>query len=189
VGYHRREVKPFWWAHYDRLSAPTDEWAGGRDVFVIDGGHVVEPWHRGSRQRVERRALGLTGSLAVGSSLTTGASVFGVYDPPLPRGWEPKPGTVRVAIDGMTVTGVDVAPCGHDVVRVEQLVREGLVGRSALSIPLTPKPPPPTIRMHAAIVGIAEVIVDALDRGQALTDALPLSAGMDLLRRTPPRPA
>ena len=26
-GYHRREDKPFWWAHFDRLNNPVDEWA------------------------------------------------------------------------------------------------------------------------------------------------------------------
>ncbi len=26
-GYHRREDKPFWWAHFDRLNYPVDEWA------------------------------------------------------------------------------------------------------------------------------------------------------------------
>ena len=26
-GYHRREDKPFWWAHFDRLNFPVDEWA------------------------------------------------------------------------------------------------------------------------------------------------------------------
>ena len=25
-GYHRREDKPFWWAHFDRLNNPVDEW-------------------------------------------------------------------------------------------------------------------------------------------------------------------
>ncbi len=33
-GYHRREDKPFWWAHFDRLNFPVDEWADNTDVFV-----------------------------------------------------------------------------------------------------------------------------------------------------------
>lgn len=32
LGYHRRERKPFWWGHYDRLTHPVDEWADARDT-------------------------------------------------------------------------------------------------------------------------------------------------------------
>ena len=29
-GYHRREDKPYWWAHFDRLNNPVDEWGDAR---------------------------------------------------------------------------------------------------------------------------------------------------------------
>ena len=35
-GYHRREDKPFWWAHFDRLNYPVDEWADDTDVFMVE---------------------------------------------------------------------------------------------------------------------------------------------------------
>ncbi|MFY1620996.1 TM0106 family RecB-like putative nuclease, partial [Micromonospora sp. WMMD736] len=35
-GYHRREDKPFWWAHFDRLNNPVDEWGDSSDVFLAD---------------------------------------------------------------------------------------------------------------------------------------------------------
>ena len=35
-GYHQREDKPFWWAHFDRLNNPVDEWADSTDVFIAD---------------------------------------------------------------------------------------------------------------------------------------------------------
>ena len=37
-GYHRREDKPFWWAHFDRLNNPVDEWGDTSDVFLADDG-------------------------------------------------------------------------------------------------------------------------------------------------------
>ncbi len=45
-GYHRREDKPFWWAHFDRLNNPVDEWGDNSDVFVADDvAEVVKDWH------------------------------------------------------------------------------------------------------------------------------------------------
>ena len=40
-GYHRREDKPFWWAHFDRLNNPVDEWGDTSDVFLADAAEVV----------------------------------------------------------------------------------------------------------------------------------------------------
>ena len=31
VGYHRREEKQFWWAHFDRLDAPVEDWSDDRE--------------------------------------------------------------------------------------------------------------------------------------------------------------
>ena len=35
-GYHRREDKPFWWGHFDRLNSPVDEWSDTPGVFLAD---------------------------------------------------------------------------------------------------------------------------------------------------------
>ena len=40
-GYHRREDKPFWWAHFDRLNNPVDEWGDTSDVFLAEKAEVV----------------------------------------------------------------------------------------------------------------------------------------------------
>ena len=44
-GFHQRENKPYWWAHFDRLNNPVDEWGGQADVFVADDAEVIEDWH------------------------------------------------------------------------------------------------------------------------------------------------
>src|SRR6201990_572315 len=42
-GFHRREDKPFWWAHFDPLNNPVDEWGDSTDVFLGDDAGV---WSR-----------------------------------------------------------------------------------------------------------------------------------------------
>ncbi len=66
-GYHRREDKPFWWAHFDRLNNPVDEWGDTSDVFLAEKAEVVADWHLpSSRARKLQRQVKLTGTLAAG---------------------------------------------------------------------------------------------------------------------------
>ena len=95
-GYHRREDKPFWWAHFDRLNNPVDEWGDTSDVFVADEAEVVKDWHlpphgRASRSagcKLDRRARGRRARRS---------DVFALYDPPSPAGLgrRPRPAGVR----------------------------------------------------------------------------------------------
>jgi predicted RecB family nuclease len=50
-GYHRREDKPFWWAHFDRLNFPVDEWADNTDVFIAEKASVAVDWQTPPRAR------------------------------------------------------------------------------------------------------------------------------------------
>jgi len=70
-GYHRREDKPFWWAHFDRLNFPVDEWADNTDVFVADHASVSVDWHMPPRARKLQRRVRLRGELARGDLMTT----------------------------------------------------------------------------------------------------------------------
>ena len=67
-GYHRREDKPFWWAHFDRLNFPVDEWADNTDVFVADHASVSIDWHNAS-SRAKAAATGAAARRA-GASAT-----------------------------------------------------------------------------------------------------------------------
>jgi uncharacterized protein len=85
IDYHRREVKSFWWEHYDRLEQPSELWEDTRGVFVVDGAQLDRNWHKEGRQRTERRHLYLRGQWAPGSSAPRpGGDVFVVYGDPLP---------------------------------------------------------------------------------------------------------
>ena len=57
-GYHRREDKPFWWGHFDRLNSPVDEW-GDTPGF---------PGRRGHRRRRLARAAGCQEAAALGAA-------------------------------------------------------------------------------------------------------------------------
>ena len=93
-GYHRREDKPFWWAHFDRLNNPVDEWGDTSDVFLADDvGAVVKDWHLpSSRARKQQRWVKLTGTLAAGG---LDSNVFALYNPPSPAGLSRQPGPAR----------------------------------------------------------------------------------------------
>ena len=57
-GYHRREDKPFWWAHFDRLNNPVDEWGDTSDVFLAETAEVVKDWHLPSSRARKTRSAG-----------------------------------------------------------------------------------------------------------------------------------
>ena len=102
-GYHRREDKPFWWAHFDRLNNPVDEWGDTSDVFLAETAEVVEDWHLpSSRARKQQRWVKLTGTLAAGG---LGQQVFALYEPPAPAGLADNPD--RRAAGNAEITDVD----------------------------------------------------------------------------------
>ncbi len=86
--YHRREDKPFWWAHFDRLNYPVDEWSNETDVFIVDQAKVAVDWHKPPRAQKLQRRLQLTGELARGAF---NSEVYALYDPPAPAGLTDNP--------------------------------------------------------------------------------------------------
>lgn len=49
VGFHRREEKPFWWGHFDRLDNPPETWADARDALLIEECTVTQDWTKTGR--------------------------------------------------------------------------------------------------------------------------------------------
>ena len=176
LGYHQRESKPFWWAHFDRLRAPVDEWSGSRDVFLVSATDVDADWSKTGRQRNPRRSITLTGQWGTGST-STSDQVFVVYGDPVPYGLEVTPGDVRGTLSGV-VESRDVDSHGQDVVRIYERLPSGLQEFAELPLALTPGNPPPTTTIENALRHLAELVVD---RG------LVPQAGLDVLRRAAPR--
>ena len=173
-GYHRREDKPFWWAHFDRLNNPVDEWGDTSDVFLVDKAEVVKDWHLpSSRARKNQRWVKLTGALAAGGLKT---EVFALYNPPSPAGLADNPD--RRAAGNAEITRVDDANLPTEVTICEREPADGPF--TQLPFALTPRSIVGTKKLRESIdTAAAEVC--------ARLPALPDTAIIDILLRRPPR--
>ncbi|MEB4210238.1 TM0106 family RecB-like putative nuclease [Mycobacterium sp. 94-17] len=173
-GYHRREDKPFWWAHFDRLNFPIDEWADNTDVFVAEHASVSVDWHTPPRARKPQRRLELRGELARGELKN---DVFALYDPPAPTGMTDSPH--RRAAGRATVVEADDPAIPTEVVVVERVGNDNKTFHQ-LPAALTPGPPIPTTALRESIEATAAAVAAGLPQ-------LPRSAIVDVLLRRAPR--
>lgn len=173
-GYHRREDKPFWWGHFDRLNYPVDEWADDTDVFIVSDAAVVADWDKPPRARKLQRRVQLTGELARGALNT---SVFALYDPPAPPGMADNPD--RRAAGSATIVEADDWAVPSEVVILERIPQNGNVFHQ-FPFALTPGPPIPTTALRDSIESTAAGVAAGLPQ-------LPRSALFDILLRRPPR--
>lgn len=173
-GYHRREDKPFWWAHFDRINNPVDEWAAGTDVFVAEDASVAVDWSTPARARKPQRRVRLTGTLTTGELSNR---MYALYDPPSPSG-------LTDDTDRRAWAGVDVIECNDPEVPTEVVIveREPTSGGPFEQLPfaLTPGAPVPTGTLQESIDASAAEIAAALPQ-------LPPSAVIDILVRGRPR--
>jgi len=180
LGYHRREDKPFWWSHFDRLVSPVDEWTDTRDVMQVGEATVLEGWHRPPNKRNDRRRLRLVGILEPGSSIGAEAKVSCLYEPVQPWMKKSERGT-RGWTEGAKVLTHRLCADGHDdVIELEDMLGKDQAPHDELPMALVPPPGPRTASIQQALRSFAEGVVDGLPE-------LPDGAGMDLLRRRSPR--
>lgn len=173
-GYHRREDKPFWWAHFDRLNYPAEEWSDNTDVFLVSDFAVVADWHTPPRARKQQRRLRLTGELARGDLKT---EVYALYEPPAPPGMTDDPD--RRAAAKAVVVEVDDPVVPTEVVILERTGADGNIFHQT-PFALTPGPPVPTGALRASIESTAAGVAEGLPQ-------LPETALMDVLLRRAPR--
>jgi predicted RecB family nuclease len=173
-GYHRREDKPFWWAHFDRLNYPVDEWDDDTDVFITSSASLALDWHKPPHARKLQRRVQLTGALARG---TLNSVVFALYEPPAPSGIADHPD--RRAAGHATVVETDDVTVATEVVIVERTPKDGSIFHQ-FPFALTPGPPIPKTALRESIE------VTAARVGAGLPQ-LPRTALFDILLRRPPR--
>jgi predicted RecB family nuclease len=173
-GYHRREDKPFWWAHFDRLNYPVDEWADETDVFLVDQAQLVVDWHKPPRAQKLQRRLQLTGELARGA---LNDKVYALYEPPAPSGLTDNPD--RRAAGHAEVVGCDDPTVPTSVVICERTPPDGNTFHE-LPFALTPGGPVNTKPLREAIEAAAAEVAAGLPQ-------LPRTAVADILLRQPPR--
>jgi predicted RecB family nuclease len=173
-GYHRREDKPYWWGHFDRLNNPVDEWADNTDVFIAERAIVDTDWHTPPKARKPQRRVRLYGGVAAGE---VGGTMYALYQPPSPAGLTDD--TERRAAGTATVVDCDDPASPTEVVIVE---REPKTGGPFDQLPfaLTPGPPISTGPLRDSIEAAAADIAAGLPN-------LPPSAVIDVLMRRPPR--
>ena len=173
-GYHRREDKPFWWAHFDRLNYPVDEWSSETDVFIVDQAKVAVDWHKPPRAQKLQRRLQLTGELARGA---LNSEVYALYDPPAPSGLTDNPD--RRATGRAQVVEVNDPSVPTEVVVLERTPPDGSTFHQ-VPFALTPGAPIGTKPLREAIEAAAADVAAGLPR-------LPRSAVVDILLRRRPR--
>lgn len=173
-GYHRREDKPFWWAHFDRLNFPVEEWADDTDVFIAEHASVSVDWNVPPRARKPQRRVRLRGGLARGELM---ADVFALYDPPAPPGMSDDPD--RRAAGRARVVETDDPALPTEVTIVERVGNDGKPFHQ-LPFALTPGPPIPTTALRESIEASAAAVATGLPQ-------LPRGAVVDILLRRAPR--
>ncbi|MET0898175.1 MAG: TM0106 family RecB-like putative nuclease [Mycobacterium sp.] len=173
-GYHRREDKPFWWAHFDRLNNPVDEWGDQTGVFLAEDATVITDWHTPPKARKPQRRVQLTGTLATGE---LGGDMYALYAPPSPAGLTDD--TERRGCGNVTVVECDDPAAPSVVVVREREPKEGGVFHQ-VPFALAPGAPIATKALRESIDATAAQIAAGLPK-------LPATAIVDLLLRRPPR--
>ncbi|MCV7223566.1 TM0106 family RecB-like putative nuclease [Mycolicibacterium elephantis] len=175
-GYLPRERKPYWWAHFQRLSHPVDEWGDTSGVFLVDDAVVEQDWHKPPRKRKHRRQLRLTGVLEGG---TLDYRPQALYDRPAPPGLDDEHPDRRAAHD-VTVSNVTEVEGVPVEVVIEEL--EPDAGPfTHLPMALTPAKPFRTAKLEEAIEALATEAATTVADGR-----LPRCAVVDILCRATP---
>jgi predicted RecB family nuclease len=177
TGYNAREHKPFWWAHFDRLNNPVDEWVDTRDVFVVDDARVVTPWQKPTERSQPHRRTRLEGRFGTGSLVGVGSSLQAVYAAPVPPGIIVPEGTIRGCKSGAKIVERGVAEGGDEYLVVDETLARDCPEFHQMPMALVPDPPPRTQRIDEAL---REIAVEACS-------GLPDQPAVDLLRRRSPR--
>jgi predicted RecB family nuclease len=173
-GFHKREDKPFWWSHFDRVNNPVDEWADHSDVFIADRTEIVADWHQPPKARKPQRHVRLIGDIATGE---LSRNMYALYEPPAPLGLTDDPD--RRAFGSVEVIGCDNPEAPTEAVIVEKQPKGGDVFDQR-PFALTPGPPINTKPLQESIAATAAVVAAGLPK-------LPADAVTDMLLRRAPR--
>ncbi|WP_427383829.1 TM0106 family RecB-like putative nuclease [Janibacter sp. G56] len=192
VQFHRREAKPYWQNVFARKRTPVSEWRPAEDLFIVDHVEVVSDWGtpEGSRAK-PRRVLRCVGHTRSHVPLAPGAEgLKAAYAAPFPLGSDHQPHELHAHGGGVAVLEVGTIDAGdaHDgrsdevaeMVVIEERLATGMEPHGELPVAFVPVGQIPTQRIDGALADVAEEVLEAWP-------AMPPRAGIDLLRRLPPR--
>ncbi len=192
--FHRREERPAWWEHFDRLGTPVDEWTS-RSVFrpgdrSASGEDPVAatPWRApAAGSSLRSRELTLRGLLEPGSDLGPGASMWAVYETAAAFAMKSS-ASGSLCWNPSSVTIETVRTVGEETtLRVTEKAPRGETGWDAVPVALVPVVPMMSKPLQIAVCELAEEVVASHGRDAEHASLLPARAVLDLLRRTPPR--
>jgi uncharacterized protein len=172
LGYHQREEKPFWWAHFARLREPIEDWSDSKDVFVVDEVLQGTPWEQPHPRKLPRRTLRLAGVWGIGS--VPSCSATPVYEEPLPDGFQVPADGCRASGSSGALVHLPPDDKGRDVVDLELRVSRNQPEYDNEPVALVPDPGPNTATLRAALRDLAVA---------AASGTLPNQPGVALLRR------
>lgn len=181
IRYTKREQKPYWWAHFERLSAARSDWIGGADIFHVEQTEVVTDWHQEGR-KTPRRIVSLLGTFPSGSRSGEGQYVA-IYEPPAPAGMEVE-GRSRWVRAGVSARSIEEQADGRVLLQLEESQPRDGGPWDNLPIALGPSAPPLAKSLDAAVDALGRSVLAAQDGGPL---TLPPHPGLDLLLRRPPR--
>lgn len=181
LGYHWREEKPFWWAHFARLTEPVDEWSDTRDVFRSNGdSELAEPsaqWRAPEgRQTNWRRTVRLRGEIEPGSSLRVGSKMWPMYEHPTLEMSRPATGTRGWNHAGAVITDIRTDVRGSEVF-AEESSKEGRWAMNPMA--LVPAPIANSKILREAVIELCS--------GVLADESFPPSAALEILRRRRPK--
>lgn len=174
IDFHRRENKSFWWAHFDRLVSPVEDWQDTRDVFIVHHAELDRDWHKEGRQRKERRHLKLFTTPAPGSKLSIGSNVFLLYETTCTELPEPSIPGARITSDVKVLKTLD-----DSTFIVEEMLPSNGVRHQYHPLAVTPGSPPNTKNIQAAIKTWGEMVLGSLPK-------LKRQSALDILRKQAP---
>ena len=190
IDFHQRENKSFWWAHFDRLVAPVEDWQDTRDVFIVHSTELDRDWHIEGRQRKERRHLKLFTTPAPGSKLSITSKVYLLYPNSYTELPEPKSLGARRTSDVKVLKTLD-----DSTFIVEEMLPISGVKHQHHPLAVTPGSPPATKKIEEAIKTWGEKLLkslpdferqpalDVLRKQAPLGGALPPVTGKDASER------
>lgn len=165
--YHRREEKSFWWEHFARLSEPVSEWAGTRNVFLVDTAVVTRDWL--PKGRSTTRILELTGQWSPGSTPKED-ECFLIYD---------QPGLGVAELSQRATARASLHEIGNGTVNIRERLPEKADPYHLVPLAVAPGSPPPGGNLEASI--------EAWVRRAHDSGTIPADPLGDLLCRRPPR--
>ncbi|AKT52541.1 TM0106 family RecB-like putative nuclease [Arsenicicoccus sp. oral taxon 190] len=183
VDYHRREEKPFWWAHFDRLQSSLDDWPETKDAIVLDRVEVLDGWGKPTGKRSVRRVLSAVGRHEPGMSFGKGdGAAFLVYPAPVPVSIKAASPEAMGATSTLSVTAAEVVPGGRLSLTIEERLAKGADEHDNLPVALT-------VGRGPRVEDIKDVLLTLASRVDAAggVATLPPHPGVEILRRRPPR--